>query len=285
MLPPTPRISLIGVYLGPLPFYSSLYFKSVSANPGIDFLIITDQAPPVPLPANVRLLKMDRKAIEDIASEKLGHKMRVATPRKLCDYRPAFGRIFQDYLTNCDYWGHIDFDMVWGNIIKFIREPLTKGFEVVSGNEKHLCGPFTIFKNNQKMRELFFKIPYLVSKLNSSEPLAMDEVEFDDIVNTSEVSFASSCSFHTCRELSLQEFSDFISNDAVYQRIIKAHGLVNLRQKRLPSLWRSGEIWTCLPSEKSDRMRLMNKIFVHLSARKVSVTVDFENDLVLPRQG
>jgi hypothetical protein len=157
-------------------------------------------------------------------------------------------------------------------------------FDVISGNERHLCGPFTIFKNNHKIRELFLEIPYLIKKLNASEPLAMDEMGFDEVVKTSEASFASSCSFHTCRELSLKEFSDFVCNDSIYQRIIKAHELVSLSQKRLPSFWRSGEIWTCLPSEKPDRMRLMNKSFIHLSNRKVSVTVDFENDLVLPRK-
>jgi len=285
MLLPTPKISLIGVYFGPLPFYSSLYFKSAGANPSIDFLIVTDQAPPVPLPANVRFLSVDRKAFENMMSEKLGRKVRVASPRKLCDYRPAYGRVFQDYLTDSDYWGHIDLDMVWGNILKFVREPLVSGYEIISGNARHLCGPFTIFRNNKRLRELFLKIPDFFSKLNSFEQFAMDEREFDFIVKRSGISIASSCSYHTRQKLSLAEFSRFVSDEPIYQRIIKAHELVDLRQMRLPSLWRSGEVWTCLPSEKPDRIRLMNKMFVHLSVRKVSVTVDFDNDLVLPRQG
>jgi hypothetical protein len=283
MLPQFPKISLIGVYLGPFPFYSSLYMKSAGANSGIEFLIFTDQSPPVPLPANVRFLPMDRKAFEDLASEKLGYTMRVASPRKLCDYRPAYGRIFQDYLRNSDYWGHVDLDMVWGNIAKFVRKPLASEYEVISGNPKHLCGPFTIFRNGRKLQELFLDIPDVIEKLNAVERLAMDEKEFDFIVKRSGVSIASSCSFHTRRNLSMREFSHFISDDIIYRRIVKAHEFVHSKQMRLPSLWRSGEVWSCLPSENPGRIRLVNKTFVHLSIRKVSVTVDFENGLVLPR--
>src|SRR5271168_1074833 len=118
---PAPNITLIGIYFGRLPFYAPLFFKSAGANAGIDFFIITDRYPPCALPPNVRLLRINRTAFERLASEKLGHPMRLDSPHKLCDYKPAYGRIFSDYLRRSNYWGHIDFDIVWGNIPRFLH--------------------------------------------------------------------------------------------------------------------------------------------------------------------
>jgi hypothetical protein len=100
--PPKPaarkRISLIGVYSGRFPAIWPLYFKSAAFNRQIQFLIFTDQEPPSPLPANIRFTKMDQEAFERLASGKLGHKMRLAFPRKLVDYKPAYGLIFSEYV-------------------------------------------------------------------------------------------------------------------------------------------------------------------------------------------
>ena len=37
-------------------------------------------------------------------------------PYKLCDFKPAYGFIFGEYLKEYDYWGHCDIDIVWGDL-------------------------------------------------------------------------------------------------------------------------------------------------------------------------
>ena len=85
--------------------------------------------------------------------------MRLAFPRKLCDYKPAYGLIFSEYLRHSDYWGHIDFDIVWGNISSYLQEPLGKGYQVISADGRRLSGPFTIYANRHQLTLLFCGIP------------------------------------------------------------------------------------------------------------------------------
>lgn len=43
-------------------------------------------------------------------------------PYKLCDFKTAYGYIFNDLFEGYDYWGYYDIDTIWGNILKFIPD-------------------------------------------------------------------------------------------------------------------------------------------------------------------
>jgi hypothetical protein len=283
-----PRITLIGIYFGRLPFYAPLFFKSAGANPAIDFLIVADRYPPCPLPANVRLLLINRTAFERLASEKIGHAMQLRSPRKLCDYKPAYGRIFSDYLRRADFWGHIDFDIVWGDMARFLHPAIAQGHEVISGDGKRISGPCTIYKNTHRVRELFREVPDVIDKLNSAESFDLDERAFDGVVKASELRLLN-CSFYTRRDISFEELRRFLgrfeASDALYRRILDGHALTATTGRRLPALWREGELWSCLPCGKAGHVWLLNCMFLHLTTAKVSFTIDFSNDLILPRSG
>jgi hypothetical protein len=208
---PAPKITLIGIYFGRLPFYAPLFFKSAGANAGIDFFIITDRYPPCALPPNVRLLLINRIAFERLASEKLGHSMRLDSPRKLCDYKPAYGRIFSDYLRRSNYWGHIDFDIVWGNIPRFLHPAVEQGYEIISADGKRISGPCTIYKNTHHLRELFREIPDVTAKLNAPESFDLDERDFDQVVKSSGLSLLNR-SFYSRRDIPFAEFRTFLAD-------------------------------------------------------------------------
>jgi len=279
-----PKIALIGIYFGPLPVCAPLFFKSAGANLGIDFFIITDRYPPCPLPSNVRLLCMNQTAFERLASEKIGHRMRLYSPRKFCDYKPLYGRIFCDYLRRSDYWGHIDFDIVWGNIPKFLYPAIKQGYEVISADGKRISGPCTIYKNTYRLRELFREIPDVIRKLNAAESFDLDERDFDVVVKSSGLSLLSR-GFYTRRDIPLIELRDFLSDAAIYRHILKGHELTATTGRRLPALWRDGELWNCLPCTKAGHVRLLNCMFLHLTAVKVGFTINFRDDLILPKKG
>jgi len=285
---PAPTITLIGIYFGPLPFYAPLFFKSAGANAAIDFFIITDRYPPCALPPNVRLLRINRTAFERLASEKLGYLMRLDSPRKLCDYKPAYGRIFSDYLRRSNYWGHIDFDIVWGNIPRFLHPAVEQGYEIISADGKRISGPCTIYKNTHHLRELFREIPDVVAKLNAPESFDLDERDFDKAVKSSGLPLLNR-SFYSRRDIPIADFRTFLadtesgSGDAIYRRILKGHELTATTGRRLPAIWRDGDMWNCLPCGKPGHVRLLNCLFLHLTTAKVSFSIDFKNDLILPR--
>ena len=41
---------------------------------------------------------------------------------KLCDYKPAYGLIFEDELIGYDYWGFCDTDILLGDIYQFLED-------------------------------------------------------------------------------------------------------------------------------------------------------------------
>ncbi|HLY43010.1 MAG TPA: DUF6625 family protein [Terracidiphilus sp.] len=276
-----PRITLIGAYFGAFPFYFSLFIKSAGANPEIQFLIVTDQRRPPVLPANIYFLNMDKGLFERLASERIGHKMRLARVRKLCDYKPAYGQIFCEFIRGADYWGHIDFDIVWGNIAKFLIEPLDTGYDVISADGARLSGPFTIYRNNKELRSMFREIPDIVAKLNSDESLDLDEQEFDLLVKQSGVALMRG-RFSTRNDVSLEELRGFLANEETYRLVSAGLNVSATTGRRLPAAWRNGELWNCLPKRDSIKIRLLNSMFVHLTTARVRFTVDFRRDLILP---
>jgi hypothetical protein len=283
-----PRITFIGVYFGPLPYYAPLFFKSAGANPSIRFFILTDRYPRCPYPANVHLVCINRTAFERLASEKLGHAMRLGSPRKLCDYKPAYGRIFSDYLRQSDYWGHIDFDIIWGDITRFLWPAIEQGHEIISADGKRISGPCTIYKNTHQLRELFRNIPDVIGKLNAPELFDLDEKDFDRLVKSSGVPVLNRA-FYDRRDVCFSELRGFLNrvgpdvNGSLYRRILEGHALTAVTGRRLPAIWREGELWNCLPCAKPGYVRLINSLFLHLTTAKVSFSIDFEQDLILPR--
>lgn len=277
-----PRITLVGVYLGRLPFYSDLFFKSAAANPSIDFLIATDQNPPCFIPANIRFLSLTRESFEALATRKLGHRMRIHSTRKLCDCKPTYGRIFCDYLRGADYWGHIDLDVIWGNIPKFVYPLLAEGFQVISADGNRLSGVFTLYRNNEELRELFREIPNVFERMDYPEYHDLDERAFDEVVKNSGIPLALR-GIYTMRYISLPEFYQFVSNDSVYGSILQLiHLSGSTGRRRLPAMWRNGEVWNALPTDRHDKIRLHNSMLLHLTSAKVKFFVDFRNDLILP---
>lgn len=114
------KIGIICCYFGSLPNYFNLWLKSCAANPTIDWLFFTDQSIEV-LPKNVHLHLTTLETIAELARVQTGFSTLVLpTPYKLCDYKVMYGEIFKDYLKEYDFWGYCDFDMLFGDLRKFL---------------------------------------------------------------------------------------------------------------------------------------------------------------------
>lgn len=116
----TNNICIIGAYFGKFPNYFDLWLKSAGKNPKVDFLIFTD-AKIEEKPSNVTVIPMTLLQMKKLAAEKLGMQVSLERPYKCCDFKPVYGVIFQDYVKHYDYWGHCDFDLIWGNIYSFLE--------------------------------------------------------------------------------------------------------------------------------------------------------------------
>lgn len=152
------KILLISPYFGKLPWYFKYFIHCCKYNPQINFLILSDDKNHYTvLPKNVSLLYYTFDEFKNLIAERL--KMKVAIPNsyKLCDYRPAYGLIFQKYLRNYTFWGTIDIDVVFGNIGRFITKSILNANDVISTRPEYISGFFSLYRNTESVNNLFKK--------------------------------------------------------------------------------------------------------------------------------
>lgn len=148
------RICLILLYFSKtVPPYWNGFIDSCADNKNIDFLIISD-CTLSDLPSNVRHISMSWHFLQNIVTEKFKKvgidKVCMTFPYKLCDYKPTYGYLFQEYLIGYDYWGYIDCDLVFGNLEKFLNEI---GFE--NYDRIYRAGHLSIYRNTSELNTLF----------------------------------------------------------------------------------------------------------------------------------
>jgi len=149
-------INLIICWHGDYPWYFPYFLHSCRYNQDIDFLIFTDNTDvKLNLPANVNVIPYSIQQFKEDASKMLGFEVTVESGYKLCDFRPAFGYIFYDYIKKYDFWGYCDIDVIFGNIRTFMTDELLNEYDIISARHDYLTGCFALYRNNSDIRELF----------------------------------------------------------------------------------------------------------------------------------
>ena len=114
------KICIIGVYFGILPNYFQLWLRSCEYNKGVAFYLFTDaDLSKYDIPENVRWITFSLELMRKRASAELGFEAALYTPYKCCDFKPLYGKIFSEYIKEFDYWGHCDFDLIWGDLVYY----------------------------------------------------------------------------------------------------------------------------------------------------------------------
>lgn len=144
------KVCIIGVYMGKFPDYINLWLLSVKNNPTIDFLVVTDSAFEGELPPNLKILSFDLAQFKSLAAKKMDMHIRCETPYKICDYKPLYGLIFEDYIKEYDYWGECDFDVIFGDLRCFFDK-----YELNKYDKFMNRGHLTLYKNDKKVIERF----------------------------------------------------------------------------------------------------------------------------------
>ncbi len=161
-------------YFGKLPNYFQVFLKTCEKNTDYDWLIFTDDQIGFNIPNNVIINKMSYQQLQDVVNKKMGFKCNFSEPHKLCDYKPAYGYIFEEYIKNYKFWGHCDLDIIFGNINRFISDRMLETYD------KIFClGHMILYKNTYENNRIFMKPlrgNLLYKKVfTSSETLIFDE--------------------------------------------------------------------------------------------------------------
>lgn len=149
-------IILISPYFGKLPNYFKLFLKSCEFNNTIEWLIFTDENIDFKkdIPNNVHIYYIEFEQLIELIKNKLHLDVKISKPYKLCDFKPAYGIIFEDYIKDFDFWGYCDMDLIFGDIRSFITEEILNQYNKIL-NRGHL----TLYRNN-KICNNYFKLSH-----------------------------------------------------------------------------------------------------------------------------
>ena len=101
-------------------------------------------------------------------------KVKIEKPYKLCDFKPAYGKIFEDYIVNYDFWGYCDLDMIFGNISQFVTTDILEEYDKINK-----YGHFTLLRNTPLLKLLYQRDGAIFSYIDvfqSKENYAFDEI-------------------------------------------------------------------------------------------------------------
>ena len=143
------KIVVIGCYFGKLRSDYKTWLKSCSYNSSIDWLIFSD-CKWEDLPSNVKVVNSTFSDFASKVKSCFDFDICLENAYKLCDYKPAYGYIFSEYIKGYDFWGYCDFDMIFGDIRKFISEEVLEEYDKIY----HL-GHLSLYRNHDKINKAF----------------------------------------------------------------------------------------------------------------------------------
>lgn len=269
-------IGIVSVYFGKLPDYFPVWLESCRKNPTVDFFVVTDQAVTSDIP-NVKLIASTLNELKVQASAVLGFDVVLDSPFKLCDFKPAYGMIFEELLTPYDYWGHCDLDLIWGDLRSFFEEYHLDRFD------KFLpLGHLSLYRNTPEnnrrfmneveglsnYREIFQKKEnYLFDELaliriyKNNYPF-FDKIIFADI-------WPSRKRYTMCTDLKYYP--------SIYKEFSERCKPINFRYQIF--MWMDGKIYQYYASDNGIKSR--EYIYIHIQKRKWKLAGSFSTNMVI----
>lgn len=167
-------IIIIGCYFGKLREDTPMFLKSIEQNPTINWLIISDCSWKE-VPSNMQVVNMSFEELSKYIQGHFDFQIALSAPYKLCDLRPAYGLIFQEYISEYDFWGHCDFDMLFGNLRDFFTEQKLETYDRI-----YCHGHLSVYKNCERINRLFMSKKghlYYQEVFSDSKNRVFDEID------------------------------------------------------------------------------------------------------------
>lgn len=150
------KVAIIICYFEGLPSLYEIWLRSCAYNRDFDFLIFTDQDIKSPF-NNIRIIECTLDDIASLAQLKLPTTtISLAFPYKLCDFKPMYGYIFEDYLKKYSFWGVCDMDMIFGDLNRFINDSILDKYDKI-----YQLGHLTLYKNTREVNSRFMMDGYM----------------------------------------------------------------------------------------------------------------------------
>lgn len=139
------------------------------------------------VPPNVEIVKM---TIEDF-NVLIEKKLNISVGNYLIDGRPvkavsdfyiASGKIFEDYLKGFDYWGITNWDIVYGNLSKFLPDSELEKYHIWTDDVNTINGIFCLFQNSDGINHLFEYVKDWQIKFKNHQLYGTDEIDMTEVI-------------------------------------------------------------------------------------------------------
>jgi len=178
------KIVFIIIYFGELPWYFDIFCHSCIQNNSIEFIFFGDHISSSIKAKNINKIYFSTTDFNNLASKKLNLKINIEHGYKLCDFRPAFGKIFEDYTEGFDFWGVCDIDIIIGNIRGFLTSDILNNYDYISVKPEYPTGFFSVFKNTGLIKYLFNKSKHISTIYTNEKNYMFDECGgcYDEVI-------------------------------------------------------------------------------------------------------
>lgn len=257
----TLKIGVIGIYFGKLPNWFPIWLRSAEYNPTIDFLLFIDDHVEN-LPNNVHIFNSSLKEIKQLAEDKLNMKVWLDSPYKLCDFKPVWGIILQEYIKEYDYWGHCDFDLLFGDIRKFVNQ-----FKLSDYDKFLSLGHFALYKNERKCYE-YYKLPG--SAVSYKDAFTKpDACYFDEFCNIN--------SIYKNNDIPIFCDESIFVNISPYRERLQRLDFPNYRNQVF--YWENGKVF-CSYLNDEEEIITCEFIYIHICKRNLEMNIINPSDVI-----
>lgn len=169
-------IAIIIPYFGKAPKYIPFFFETCLKNEFIDFIFFTDVEELSKYAApNIKINPFTTTEFSNLVSAKLQYPFTLSNGYKLCDLKPMYGKIFEDYISQYNFWGVSDVDIILGDLQPLLTDQLLNEYDIISLYKYFISGPFCLFRNTEEVNTLFEKSADYKAVLDNPKFVGFDE--------------------------------------------------------------------------------------------------------------
>lgn len=253
-------------YFGKLPNYFQLFLNSCTTNRNYDWLLLTDDSTTFDYPSNVKRVLTDFNSIVQLFSRKLEMDAALSKPYKLCDFKPAYGYLFSEYLSDYRFWGHCDIDTILGDLDAFITDELLESYD------KLFClGHLIIYRNTPEINRVFMTDGYYLRIFSYPEYVGFDEMPPRDEITIDQL--FEKCQLRIYKESLLM---DVYVYGTWFRRIKYLHQTDSFeleKKRKALYVWQNGKLKRYYIGDDKT-MKTEEFLYIHLQKREMKMLME-----------
>lgn len=146
------KAALVIPYFGKFPNYFELFLKSMGCNPDVHLHLFTDDRRELACPGNVFVHYTTFEETVERFRQKIDAAVCIPRPHKLCDFKPTYGLVYEEYLKDYDYWGYCDCDTIMGDLNRFLQPLFEQEYDKVFA-----IGHLSFIRNTPENNRMFME--------------------------------------------------------------------------------------------------------------------------------